>query len=104
MKINTRFVKIAAAVTVVGMIAAIALRLASAPLYDRYDAAECREAYARALTLADTARVDLHPYGSGRQAGNRRCGEVRRVALTTDTVSSRDTICLAGRIGLPCRP
>ena len=104
MTINTRFLKIAASVLVTGAFAAIALKLATGPLYARYDASECREAYAKALTRADTARVDLHPYRRGQESAKRRCGEVRSVAVASDSVMPRDTICLAGRIGLPCRP
>ncbi|MGH7678887.1 MAG: hypothetical protein ACRENU_10505 [Gemmatimonadaceae bacterium] len=104
MRINTRFLKIAASVAAVGAFAAIALKLATGPLYARYDANECREAYSKALTRADTARVDLHPYGRGGDSQKHRCGEVRSVVVATDSVMPRDTICLAGRIGLPCRP
>jgi hypothetical protein len=47
-----------------------------APLYGRFDAAECRSAYAAARTHHDTVTVDLHPYGA---AGSRRrlCGQLR---------------------------
>lgn len=61
---------------VVGLGALVA-KLALSPLYPRYTAAECREAYARARSAADTHRVDLHPYDPTRRAVTHRCGEVR---------------------------
>jgi hypothetical protein len=55
------------------------LKLALAPLYDRYTAHECSEAYANAQTLADSIRVDMHPFASPRGGSNPRCGETRAV-------------------------
>jgi hypothetical protein len=55
----------------------IAITLASAPLYARYSAAECRRAYASARTLGDSIRVDLHPYHGAPIGRAHRCGEVR---------------------------
>lgn len=56
-------------------------KLALAPLYPRYTAAECRDAYARARSVADTHRVDLHPYDPAHRAVNHRCAEVRGARL-----------------------
>jgi hypothetical protein len=100
----TRALKTIGALALVGAIVVIVAQLASAPLYARYDAAQCRDAYAKARTHHDTVAVDLHPFGKGRQSTRRTCGEIRSVAVVTDSVAERDTICLAGRIGLPCRP
>jgi hypothetical protein len=61
----------------IAVIAIIAIRLASAPLYGRYSGAECREAYAKARTLRDSIRVDLHPYNGAADRTVHRCGEVR---------------------------
>jgi hypothetical protein len=63
---------------VVGLSALVA-KLALSPLYPRYTAAECRAAYARARTVADTHRVDLHPYDPTRRSVMHRCGETRAV-------------------------
>ena len=68
------------AISIVLAMAALLLKLAAAPLYGRYNASECRSAYARAHNIADTARVDLHPYGAVR-GPSRRCGEVRARTL-----------------------
>src|SRR5438128_859818 len=51
--------------TMVMVVVAISLagfRLVTAPLYRAYTAQECDEAYAKAKTAADSARIDLHPY------------------------------------------
>jgi hypothetical protein len=61
--------------------AAIVVKLALAPLYGRYTAAECHEAYARANTPGDTARLDLHPYEGPDDRGRHVCGEVRAPAV-----------------------
>ena len=61
---------------VVAMLA-VAAKLASAPLYRRYDAGQCRQAYAAARTRDDSSRVDLHPYRSPNGSSNARCGETR---------------------------
>ena len=100
----TATMKTVAALILCAAIVVIVAQLASAPLYARYDAGQCREAYAKARNHRDTVAVDLHPYGKGRQSGRRTCGEVRSVALVTDTVVAADTMCLAARVGLPCRP
>ena len=62
-------------------IAAVVVKLALAPLYNSYTAVECHAAYARANTLADTARLDLHPYAVPGGRGRRVCGEVRAPAV-----------------------
>jgi hypothetical protein len=69
--------KILASIGLLVLVALLAMKLAVAPLYDRYNAAECREAYAQARTLADSLRIDLHPYASPRGSRNPRCGETR---------------------------
>jgi hypothetical protein len=69
--------RILLAAALVLAIGALVVKLAAAPLYARYDAEECRRAYSRSGTLADTARVDLHPYAATSGPKNRRCGEVR---------------------------
>jgi hypothetical protein len=46
------------------VIVAIVAFLALAPLHRVYSADECRDAYARARTLGDTARIDLHRYAA----------------------------------------
>ena len=65
------------ALLLVAGLSVLAAKLALSPLYPRYTAAECREAYARARSVADTHRVDLHPYDPARRAVTHRCGEVR---------------------------
>jgi hypothetical protein len=62
---------------------AVAVKLAFAPLYRRYDARQCREAYAAARTHAESVAVDLHPYGARHESRNRRCGETRAVPVDT---------------------
>lgn len=57
--------------------------LALAPLYPRYTDAECREAYASARSVADTHRVDLHPYDPAHRAVTHRCAEVRGASLNS---------------------
>jgi hypothetical protein len=64
-------------------IAALVLRLATAPLYANYDAHDCERAYARSHTIADSARVDLHPFAVARGAPKRTCGEVRGRHVST---------------------
>jgi hypothetical protein len=99
-----RSFKVVAAVGLAVIIIVVIAKLAAAPLYARYDERQCRAAYADARTRQDTVAVDLHPYASRRKSRNARCGEVRTVAVVSDSVLLADTICLAGRIGLPCRP
>jgi hypothetical protein len=62
-------------------IAAVVIKLALAPFYGSYTAAECHAAYARANTRADTARLDLHPYARPDDAARHVCGEVRAPAV-----------------------
>lgn len=78
--------KAVAAIVLVLVIALLAVKLATAPLYAVYDDAECRQAYASARTLADSARVDLHPRVSSRRGVKERCWGVRvaRVLDSTD--------------------
>jgi hypothetical protein len=70
-------VKILASLGLLIAITVLITKLALSPFYARYDAEECRAAYARARTLADSLRVDLHPYASRLRGRNPRCGEVR---------------------------
>jgi len=82
--------KVLLAVGIVISIALLALKLATAPLYAVYDAADCQSAYARSRTMGDTARVDLHPYKASAGAGKHRCGEVRaRRAITPADISAQ---------------
>jgi hypothetical protein len=70
----------------VGLVVAIlviAAQLAFAPLYKRYDARQCREAYAAARTREDSSRVDLHPYGARNASRNERCGVTRAMRVDT---------------------
>ena len=69
--------KILASIGVLIVAGLLVMKLAFAPLFDRYSAAECRAAYGRARDLADTMRIDLHPYASPRGGRNPRCGELR---------------------------
>ena len=66
------------------VLVAVVLKLVAAPLYAVYDAEDCQRAYARARTVRDSARVDLHPYATASGApGRHRCGEVRTVRSVT---------------------
>jgi hypothetical protein len=69
--------RLLAAAALVAAFVVLAVKLALAPLYGMYDADECRAAYAKAATMSDTLRVDLHPYASPLVPERRRCGEVR---------------------------
>lgn len=69
--------KVLASVALVILIGVVLVKLVLSPFYERYDADECREAYARARTRADTVAVDFHPYSSPRGGRNPRCGEIR---------------------------
>jgi hypothetical protein len=83
--------RLGAAILVLATIG-IALKLAIGPLYERYDATQCREAYARARTRSDTVAVDFQPYASPHGGRNPRCGETRvtRPATAADIpVASR---------------
>lgn len=71
-------------------LAAVALlvaAMANGPLYRAYSFEGCRQAYARALSRDDTARVDLHRYRPERdnRRVRHRCGEIRAV-VATDSV------------------
>ena len=62
------------------VIVAAGVALLRGPLYSRYTAAECFDAYARARTHTDSAHVDLHPYAPANgRTGDHRCGRVRAV-------------------------
>jgi hypothetical protein len=78
--------KLLASAAVVAAFVAIAVKLALAPLYGMYDADECRAAYARAGTLADSLRIDLHPYDNPMTPGRSRCGEFRTLR-TSEPIS-----------------
>jgi hypothetical protein len=81
--------KVLVATGIVIAIALLALKLATAPLYAVYDATDCQSAYARSRTMADTARVDLHPYKASAGASRSTCGEVRtRRAITPADISA----------------
>lgn len=72
--------KILASAGLVIAIGILVLKLALAPFHERYDERECRQAYARARTLADTIAADFRPYAPASGPWrNRRCGEVRIV-------------------------
>ena|ERR1051325_9962935 len=47
---------------VVVAISIAGFKLVTGPLYAAYTAQECTDAYAKAKSTADSARVDLHPY------------------------------------------
>ena len=70
---------VSAAVLVV--LLAIGIALVAAPLHRPYTTRECSDAYTKARTRADTAKVDLRRVRdeSGIQQ-NRRCGSTRAVA------------------------
>lgn len=66
--------------------AAVFVAMICGPLYARYSAAECLDAYAEAHDHMDSAHVDLHPYApSNGSTLNHRCGEVR--AVRADSVA-----------------
>lgn len=72
--------QVIASLTILAIIIVAMVAMLRAPLYPRYSAPECLEAYARARTRADTARVDLHPYvPAWATRARHRCGEVRAV-------------------------
>jgi hypothetical protein len=85
--------RLMAGVVSVGLLAALGVfvvQLLRAPLYERFSATECREAYGRARTLADSIRVDMHPYASPKGGGNARCGELGiRSASLSDALVGR---------------
>jgi hypothetical protein len=81
--LNATTLKRVSAVVLVLATIGIALKLALGPLYERYDATQCREAYARARTRSDTIAVDFQPYASARGGRNPRCGETRMVRPAT---------------------
>lgn len=61
------------------VIGVLVSKLALAPFWDRYNAEECRKAYAEARTRMDTVKVDFRPSGSSRSRS--RCSEVRGVSI-----------------------
>lgn len=69
-------------------IVAVVLTLATAPLYSRYEPAECEAAYRGARTLADTLRIDLHPAHSAMNGKRGRCGEVRAQPVSAALISA----------------
>lgn len=75
--------KALASVALVVLIGALAVKLALAPLYQRYSAEQCRQAYASARTRADTIAVDFRPYASPLGGRNPRCGQTRVAAEIT---------------------
>lgn len=75
------------ALLLVAGVCALLAKLAASPNIPRYSADECRDAYARAQTVADTHRVDVHPYGRVSGTGAHRCGETRAAAQSPPLVS-----------------
>ena len=73
--------RVLVSISLVLVIGAFVMKLATAPLYARYSAHECQDAYSRARSRADTARLDLHPYAAG-DTGRHTCGEVRGVTVS----------------------
>jgi len=69
--------KALASVALVALIGALVVKLALAPLWQRYSTEECGEAYARARTRADTVAVDFRPYASPLGGRKARCGGTR---------------------------
>lgn len=70
--------EILASVTILFVIAAAFVAMHRGPLYPRYSATECLDAYAKAHNHTDSAHVDLHPYGPPNGSTlDHRCGEVR---------------------------
>jgi hypothetical protein len=73
-------VKVLASIAIIFVIGAAFVAMLRGPLYARYSAAECLDAYERAPNRTDSAHVDLHPYApANRSTRNHRCGEVRAV-------------------------
>jgi hypothetical protein len=67
-------------ITILFAIAAAFVGIISGPLYARYSAVECLDAYASAHNRTDSAHVDLHPYRPPNGSTlDHRCGEVRAV-------------------------
>ncbi len=60
-------------------ITAITAKLALAPFHDVYTADECRAAYARARTHAETIAVDFTPFDDHDNSVDTRCSSVRYV-------------------------
>ncbi len=81
--------KIVASLGLLTVLGFIVMKLALGPFYARYDERECQAAYARAHSLADTLRVDLHPYASRLPGRNPRCGETRAVIASGPLASPR---------------
>ena len=78
--------RILVSITIVLVVAAGFVAIIRGPLYARYSATECLDAYAKAHNQTDSAHVDLHPYGPPNGSTlNHRCGEVR--AARADSVA-----------------
>lgn len=71
------------AIGLVLVLALLGLKLATAPLNATYDVGDCERAYARAKSLADSARTDLHPLLTKPGGPRRYCGEVRARPLNS---------------------
>jgi hypothetical protein len=72
--------KVLASITILFVIAATVVAMIRGPLYARYSATECLDAYAEARNQMDSAHVDLHPYRPPNGSSlDHRCGEVRAV-------------------------
>ena len=69
--------KIVAAALIVLAIAAISAKLALAPFHDVLTADDCRAAYAKARTHAETVAVDFKPFDEGDRSVNTRCSMTR---------------------------
>lgn len=69
--------RILASIVLVTAMCGLWLKLATAPLYARYDADECSRAYSHARTHADSGRVDLHPFKGADDRKRHTCKEVR---------------------------
>lgn len=82
--------KIAAAGVLILAIVVLGAGLALAPFHHVHTADECRAAYAKARTHADTVAVDFKPLrdGDGRLTRRQRCMSVRGV----HAVSSLDVL------------
>jgi hypothetical protein len=74
--------KIVGSVILVTAACAFVLKLIGGPLYARYTADECKRAYSRAHTFADSGRVDLHPYQGTSNLRRSYCSEIRGAAMT----------------------
>lgn len=72
--------RVLVSIAILLVIAAAFVAMISGPLYARYSASECHDAYARARNQTDSAHVDLHAYAPPNGSTlHHRCGEVRAV-------------------------